>query len=160
MGQTSASDRDQLAGELEQARSELRASYQGLSEEQITRLGAVGEWSVKDVLSHVASWEEVMLPDLARLVRGDTPVLASMDLETADFDPFNAMIMSLRRNLPLDQVLRELDICRADVMAALARLPDAALAQGQFARFLLQITAVHDREHAEGIRQWRRKEGL
>ena len=160
MGSTSGSDREQLLGELEKARSELRASYQGLSEEQMMRLGAVGEWSVKDVLSHVASWEEVVLPDLARLARGDTPALVSIDLESANFDSANAVIMSQRRNLPLGQVLRELDIDRADVMAAVGRLPDSALAEGQFARVLIQITAAHDREHAEGIFEWRRKEGL
>jgi len=160
MGSTSGSDREDLLEQMEQARSELRASYQGLPDEQMTRLGAVGEWSVKDVLSHVASWDEVLLPDLARLARGDTPALASIDLETASFDSANAAIMSQRRDLPLDQVLRELDTDRADVTAAVGRLPDSALAEGQFGRLLIQITAAHDREHAAGIFEWRRKEGL
>ncbi len=126
----------------------------------MTRLGAVGEWSVKDVLSHVASWDEVMLPDLECLARGDTPALASVDLETASFDSANAAIMSQRRDLPLHQVLRELDTDRADVMSAVGRLPDSALVEGQFGRLLIQITAAHDREHAAGIFEWRRKEGL
>jgi len=159
MGPTSGSDREQLLGELEKARSELRASYEGLPDEQMTRLGAVGEWSVKDVLSHVASWDEVLLPDLARLARGETPALASIDLESASFDSANAVIMSQRRNLPLDQVLRELDTDRADVIEAVGRLPDSALAEGQFGRILIQITAAHDKEHAAGISEWRRKEG-
>ena len=156
----SGGDRDQLVKELERAKNELRASYEGLSEERMMRPGAVGEWSVKDVLTHVASWEEVALPDLARLARGDTPTLASIDLYSTSFDDFNALIMSLRRNLSLDQVLRELDIVRADFMAAVSLLPDPVLAEGQFGRMLVQITAEHDREHAEGIRQWRQKEGL
>jgi hypothetical protein len=160
MGSTAGSDRQQLLGELENARSELHASYQGLPDEQMTRLGAVGEWSVKDVLSHVASWDEVLLPDLARIARGETPALASIDLQTASFDAANAAIMSQRRNLPLEQVLRVLDIDRADVVAAVGRLPDSALAEGQFGRILLQVTAAHDREHAAGISEWRRKEGL
>jgi len=160
MTSTSSGDRDQLVKDLEQARNELRASYQGLSDEQMTQAGAVGEWSVKDVLSHVASWEEVALPDLTRLARGDMPTLASIDLYSANFDNFNALIMSLRRNLPLDQVLRELDITRADFMTAVSRLPDSALVEGQFGRILVQITAEHDREHAEGIRQWRKKGGV
>ena len=160
MGSTSGSDREDLLEQMEKARSELRASYQGLPDEQMTRLGAVGEWSVKDVLSHVASWDEVLLPDLGCLARGETPALASVDLETANFDAANAAIMSQRRNLPLAQVLRELDTDRADVTAAVGRLPDSALAEGQFGRLLIQITAAHDREHAAGIFEWRRKEGL
>jgi len=160
MGSTPGSDRQQLLGELEQARNELRASHQGLSDEEMRRLGAVGEWSVKDVLSHVASWDEVMLPDLVRIARGETPALASVDLESASFDSANAAIMSQRRDLPLAQVLRELDTDHADVTAAVGRLPDSSLAEGQFGRLLIQITAAHDREHAAGIYEWRRKEGL
>jgi hypothetical protein len=160
MGSTSGSDREDLLEQMEKARSELRGSYQGLPDEQMTRLGAVGEWSVKDVLSHVASWDEVMLPDLARIARGETPALASVDLESASFDAANAAIMSQRRELPLAQVLRDLDIDRADVMAAVGRVPDSALAEGQFGRILIQITAAHDKEHAAGIYEWRRKEGL
>ena len=158
MSHTSRSDRDELLADLEKARNELRAGCQGLSEKQMTRLGAVGEWSVKDVLSHVASWDEAMLPDLARIARGETPALASIDLESADFDNANAAIMSQRRNLPLAQVLRELDTDRADVMAAIGWLPDSALVEGQFGRVLLQITAAHDREHASGISEWRRRQ--
>jgi hypothetical protein len=160
MGSASGSDREQLLGELEKARSELRASYRGLPDEQMTRLGAVGEWSVKDVLSHVASWDEVLLADLERIVRGDTPALASVDLESANYDAANAAIMSQRRNLPLGRVLRELETDRADIVAAAGRLPDSALAEGQFGRLLIQITAAHDLEHAAGISEWRRREGV
>jgi len=160
MPSTSGGDREELVGCLEQARSNLRASFRGLSDDQMSRPGAVGEWSVKDVLSHVASWEELALPDLARLARGDAAVLASIDLYATNYDPFNAMIMSLRRNLTLRQVLRELDILRADFMAAVARLPDSVLLEGQFSRLLVKITAEHDEEHAGHILQWRNKEGL
>jgi hypothetical protein len=126
----------------------------------MTRPGVVGEWSVKDVLAHVTSWEEQALPDLARLARGDRAVLASIDLYATNYDPFNAMIMALRRGLELGQILRELDISRADFMAAAIRLPDAVLAEGQFGRLLLKITAEHDEEHGQQISEWRRKQGL
>jgi hypothetical protein len=160
MGSTSGSHREELLEQLDKARSELRASHEGLSGEQMTRLGAVGEWSVKDVLSHVASWDEAMLADQARIARGDTPALASIDLESASFDAANAAIMSQRRNVPLGEVLRGLEADRANVVAAVSRLPGSALAEGQFGRILLQITAAHDREHAASISEWRRKEGL
>jgi hypothetical protein len=160
MTSTSSGDREELVRYLERARNELRASFRGLSTEQMTRPGVVGEWSVKDVLSHVTSWEEQVLPDLARLARGDTALLASVDLYATNYDPFNAMIMALRRGLELDQVLRELDIFRADFMAAVARLPDAVLSDGQFGHVLLKITAEHDEEHAGQISGWRQEQRL
>lgn len=160
MTSDSMRDREELVRYLQEARDGLRASFRGLSDERMTQPGAVGDWSVKDVLSHVASWEELALPDLARLARGDAAVLASIDLYTTNYDPFNAMIVSLRRHLGLDQVLRELDIVRADLMAAVARLPDSVLAEGQFGRLLLKITAEHDEEHAQHILDWRKREEL
>ena len=144
---------------MERARNELHAAIKGLSDEHLTQGGDVGEWSVKDVLAHVVSWEETALPDLVRLARGDTPVLGSVDLYAANYGPVNAAIMSLRRNLPLDQVLRELVTSRAEFMAAVSRLPASVLAEGQFGRVLVQITAEHDEEHAQHIVEWRKNEG-
>lgn len=158
MNATSGGDREKLATDLEQARNELRASYEGLSDEQMTQAGAVGEWSVKDTLTHIASWEEITLTDLQRVARGDMPTLASFDLKKVD--DWNTTIMSIRRNLPLEQVLRELDIVRADVMEVFGRLPDSTLVERQFARGILTICAVHDREHTEDIRKWRGQEKL
>lgn len=161
MPATSDTDKERLAKELDEARKELLTSIQGLSGEQMTQPGAVGEWSVKDVLSHVTSWEEFALPDLARLARGDTPTLASIgNLQSANYDGPNSMIMALRRNLPLDQVLRELEIVHADFVQAVDRLPESVLAEGRFGRVLIQITAEHDQEHARHIFEWRKKEGF
>ena len=116
MTSNASGDREGLVSHLERARSELLDSIRGLPEERLTETGAVGEWSVKDVLTHIVSWEEMALPDLARLARGDTPVLQGIDLYAANFDAVNAALMSLRRELPLDQVLRELDISRGAFM--------------------------------------------
>ncbi len=160
MTPNSGSDRQQLVSHMEKARRGLLAAIQELSEEQMTRSGVVEEWSVKDVLAHITSWEELALPDLARMARGDKAVLGSVDLYAANYDPMNAIIMSMRRDLPLDQVLRELDIFHADFVAGVTRLPDPVLAEGQFGRIFVQITAEHDEEHAGQIREWREKEGL
>jgi hypothetical protein len=160
MTSISGVERDQLRRELEEARKELLASFQGLTQEQMTRPGVAGDWSVKDVLSHVTSWEEIALPDLARLARGDKAVLASIDLYSANYDPMNAVIMSMRRNLPLDQVLRELHIFHADFVAGVARLPDSVIQEGQFGWLFVKITAEHDHEHAGHISEWRKREAL
>jgi hypothetical protein len=161
MTSTNVGERERLVIELEQARKKLLASIQGLTTEQMTQAEAVGEWTVKDVLSHVTSWEEFALPDLHRLARGDAPALASIgNLESTNYDGPNSIIMALRRNLPLDQVLRELHLIHADFVEAVNRLPESALVEGQFGRGLVQITAAHDNEHADHILAWRTKEGL
>jgi len=150
-------DREELLSRAEETRRNLLASVEGLTDEQMTK-PAVGDWSIKDLLAHVASWDEMALPDIQRIARGDAPALATFDLKRVD--EYNAMIMSLRRHFSLEQARRELDISRMSLLEAIGRLPDSALAEGQFPRGMLQICAYHDVEHTEDIQLWRKREGL
>ena len=49
--------KEQLLGKIDVAWSALQESYAGLSESQLTEPGVTGEWSVKDILAHVTTWE-------------------------------------------------------------------------------------------------------
>jgi hypothetical protein len=150
-------DREQILDEIAKARESFVASLEGLSDEQMTA-PVVGDWSVKDLLAHLACWEEVQLPDLGRLARGDAPALVAFDIKQVD--EWNAKLMSLRRHFSLEQARRELELCRQQLVDAVGRLPDSALAEGQFARSLLKICAIHDGEHERDIREWRKREGI
>ena len=151
------SDREEVYSQLEAARKELMAAIDGLTPEQMA-IPVFDDWSVKDILAHIVSWEEYTLLDLQRVARGHMPALASFRQQ--DVDSFNALVMSLRRDFPLDQVMHELEASRKATIAALDALPDERLAQGQFPRIWATITAGHDHEHSEDIRKWRQKEGI
>jgi hypothetical protein len=151
------SDREEVHSLLEQAHKELLAAIDGLTPEQMA-IPVFADWSVKDILAHIVSWEEYTLLDLQRVARGHMPALASFKQQ--DVDNFNALVMSLRRGFPLDQVMDELEANREATIAALDALPDERLVQGQFARIWASITAGHDHEHAEDIRNWRKAQGI
>ncbi len=51
----------QVFQKLEQAWTELKESYAGLSDVQLMEPGVMDEWSVKDILAHVTTWEEEAL---------------------------------------------------------------------------------------------------
>jgi len=151
------SDREEAYSLLREAHKELLAAIDGLTPEQMA-IPVFADWSVKDILAHIVSWEEYTLLDLQRVARGHMPALASFKQQ--DVDNFNALVMGLRRNFPLDQVMDELEANRQATIAALDALPDERLAQGQFARIWASITAGHDHEHAEDIRKWRQAQGV
>lgn len=150
------STREEAYALLDAARCELLAAIEGLTPEKMT-VPMLGEWSVKDILAHVASWEEQILPDLRRIRDGHRPALASF--REQDVDQWNALIMSLRKNFPLEQVLHELDYYRRTTKEALDFLPDAAFASG-FVPATCAISVHHDREHAGQIRAWRQREDM
>ena len=151
------SDREEVCSLLEQAHRELLAAIDGLTPEQMV-IPVFADWSVKDIFAHIVSWEEYTLLDFQRVARGHMPALASFRQQ--DVDNFNALVMSLRRDFPLDQAMYELEANRKATIAALDAIPDERLAQGQFARIWATITAGHDHEHAEHIRKWRRGQGV
>jgi len=39
----------------------FQASYAGLSDAQLMEPGVTGDWSVRDILAHVTTWEEEAL---------------------------------------------------------------------------------------------------
>lgn len=53
--------RDEAVNKLRAARKELLESLQGASEEEKMRPNAVEKWSIKDLLAHIASWDEEIL---------------------------------------------------------------------------------------------------
>ena len=65
--------RDELLAALEAARAKLDAALEGMSAEDLTAPGPVGDWSVKDLLAHVTSWDVDLLTNLGKIKRGQKP---------------------------------------------------------------------------------------
>jgi uncharacterized protein (TIGR03083 family) len=141
---------------LEDNRELVNSAISGLPTDQMTVL-AVDDWSVKDILTHLTSWEELLLPDILRLARGHTPGLASIPQEATD--KWNDLLMSVRRHFPLDQVLAEFAETREAILTALDEVPDDQFESG-YIPGNCQITALHEWAHARDIREWREREGI
>lgn len=115
-------------------------------------------WSVKDILAHVAMWDEMVLPDLIRAVRGHHTSLDEWDHESFT-DQWNRIALALRRRFPLEQVLGELAESREAVLSFLNSAPEERLSSGPIP-VSCAIQAEHDREHAAQIRDWCQREGV
>src|SRR3989304_1840784 len=120
------STRDGLLSLLEEARRELVASFEGLSDDQM-QIPLPDGWSVKDILAHVAMWEEITLPDMYRAMRGRHTVTGSWE---GPFDDWNDIQFELRRDFPLAQVMEELAETRRATLEALRAAPEARLTSG------------------------------
>ena len=157
MAKTQSQDatRASLSALLDDARQELTASLQGLTAEQM-EIPLPEGWSVKDVVAHVAMWEEITLPDMYRAMRGRHTVTGSWE---GPFDDWNDIQFELRRDFPLAQVMEELAETRRATLEALRAAPEARLTSG-FIPVTCAIYAQHDREHAAQIRDWRQKASI
>jgi hypothetical protein len=63
-------DRSGLLKQLDKAWVAFTESYVGLSEVELLEGGVVGDWSVRDVIAHVATWEEEALKYLPLIIEG------------------------------------------------------------------------------------------
>lgn len=130
-------------------RRQLTASFEGLSADQMLA-SMPGEWSVKEILTHVTSWEELILLDLQRIERGRQPARYH-----AGNDTWNPVLMNGRDAFPLDQVLSEF----AEVHSALVHLLESfedGLFPGEVTG-MCNVLAMHDWEHTAHIQAWREK---
>jgi hypothetical protein len=66
-------DRRQLLQRVDKAWEAFSESYAGLSDAQLMEPGVTGAWSVRDILTHVTTWEEEALKHLPLILKGGTP---------------------------------------------------------------------------------------
>ena len=151
------SDRDELLSRLQESRDELVSAIRGLPEDKMTAPLA-GEWSAKDIMGHIASWDEFTASDLRRIARGRIPCLAAFRED--EVDNWNAFLMRPRRVFPLPQIQAEFEEARAEMLAALNDLPEQLMARGTMVRNIVGVFANHEKSHAQQIREWRQQEGV
>jgi hypothetical protein len=149
---------DALA-ELDRTRAELLAAIGGLDETALDRKGVVGDWSVKNVLAHIAAWEAWVVQALpARMTTGTTP--EDFQQRAENEDRFNAEEVAEREELTPDEQLMELERTRAELLAYLRGLDSAELArrqpwdswEGTLPEYLLEALRDHEAEHVEVLR--------
>jgi hypothetical protein len=131
----------------------LKESYAGLPESELTEAGVIGEWSVKDVLAHVTTWEGEALKHLPLIRQGGRP---PRYVTYGGLDAFNAMMTEEKRRLPLAEVLTQLDDTHRRLVELVQGAPEALIArETRFRRRLRLDTYGHYPLHAEAIRRWR-----
>jgi hypothetical protein len=147
-------DRLQLLRNIDGAWEELKASYAGLSDAELLEACVTGNWSVRDVIAHVTWWEEEALKHLPLILVGGRPPRYSV--RYGGIDAFNAQMTEQKRNLSLDEVLRQRDETHHRLVSFIQTVPEDYIAgETRFRRRLRLDTYGHYQKHADAIRKWR-----
>ena len=152
--------KEETLARLAESRRVLHQAIEGLSEEEMTRIQVEGVWTVKDVLGHIASWEETCLEPLRRYADGGPFQVEVIE----DYLAWNDEQAARKRDIPLDAILDELATVRQGLVEAASRLsagqwrqrvPFSWGGQGTIAE-VLDVFYRHELEHVRSIQQWRR----
>jgi hypothetical protein len=148
-------DKTKLLNRLEKAWTELREAFADLNEAQLTQPGVTGDWSVKDLLAHVATWDQEALHSLPMILEGRRPPRYK-DLY-GGIDAFNALKSSEKQVLSLAETIEHFERTHQSLVVMLLSLPEEHfLRESRFLRRLRLDTYGHYPLHASAIRAWRK----
>jgi hypothetical protein len=147
-------DRKKLLERLDMAWSMFIKSYAGLSDEDMVDQVVTGDWSIKDIIVHVTTWENEALKYLPLILAGEKPPRYSVMY--GGINAFNARMAKQRRSLPLSDVFNQMNDTHQKLVAFIQNAPeDQIIRETHFRRRLRLDTYAHYRQHAETIRKWR-----
>ena len=140
-----ADERRRVLNELELERKQLVRNIETCRIRDIDR-PFIGEWSLKDIVGHVASWEAEFVTALRELREGKRPALA--DFEDSHRDRWNHDHVERKRDLNFWSVLEQLRGGRNRLLEEVAQFSDEDLTEdGGGPALLLREVIEHDREH-------------
>lgn len=152
-------DKQTLVTRLTEARNELLRLVRGLPADRLETPRAVGDWSVKDVIGHIASWEDRLLTLAQTVLNGHSSQIewSSSDEE----DAWNHTQYLRKRAWTWDEIIRDLALMREEVLWNIGWAEPAQLFQQHAVDAglvspagLLQGIVEHDQEHAAQLRAW------
>lgn len=122
-GMTRAALLERIASE----RRSLEALLAGLSSAQMTAPGVIGRWSAKDILAHLAAWEELLCGWYQVGLRGETPDLPAPGFTWRTIDALNEQIYQQHRDQTLAEVQAWFGEAHQQFLAVVGGIPEADL---------------------------------
>lgn len=147
---------ESLLAELRSERDAFIAALDAVDLELVTVPGIVGEWSVRDLVAHVAFWAEHATEALRLAAAGRGNEFA---YDTAQTDAMNALLLEESRQTTPDAAVEREERAFEALAAAVADLDpallDLRLGNGDtVANVIGYDGAAHYREHTCHLRAW------
>ncbi|MBC7265065.1 MAG: ClbS/DfsB family four-helix bundle protein [Chloroflexi bacterium] len=154
----------ELIAAMNENSAALLKVVEGLEESERRMPGAVGQWSVHDVVGHIGYWDGEALKAFPNFFEtGCEPYC--FEIKEGELDHWNDRAVQERRAWSWERVLEEFFTVRGRTMALLDEINDEDLKRegtypwsqvGPLGKLIL-IDLDHEREHIEALRKWRAK---
>lgn len=160
-------DKQELLNRIRDAHDAIESEIAGLDERHMTDPGVLGDWSIKDILAHIAGWERLFLAAWQAQQRGDEVHWPEAGATLADVDRINERMHQENRDRPLHDVLAERRHQYDEMVRAVTAMADDELnlpGRYEWMRGQALLPAVransdeHYLEHVDEIRIWRQSQ--
>lgn len=139
--------KDEILGQIDRSWAGLQAALNGVPKERLSEPNIVGQWSIKDVLGHVAFWDRYSADGAALRLAG------APDRGEADWQALNDTDAAAKAEWDVDRILTELDAAHAALLAGYRALPTLDADE-------IKEDWEHYDEHGAEVRTWREREGI
>ena len=131
-----------------------RAATEGIPEERTTE-PVTGHWTAKDLLGHVAFWEDWVIAHCQRILAGEPE-----PDDDERMDALNQSQVAESKDVPVADQLRYRDEAHARLAAFLTTIRDGEPKFPRLVEALEWETYKHYDEHTAEVRAWRERAGI
>ena len=161
------SSKAQLLQDIHTERSRLEKTLATLGAAEMVQPGAVGTWSVKDVLAHLAAWEKLFLAWYQAGLQGSAPVTLPVGMGKRAIDTLNHEIYAQNQGRGMEEVLAEFQASYQQILVVIEGIPESDMfSRGCFswtgeltlADYIAGNTCNHYAWARSQIRKWVKRE--
>lgn len=152
--------RVELVERIQAIRARWRQLVADVGEDRMELPGPMGDWTFKDLASHLTAWRRRTVGRLEAVGRGEPPPPTPWAAELGDEedDPINAWIHERTKDDPLPAVLAEADGTYDAFLAAVRALSSDAAAHELQSYLAAEVEDGHPYGHLGGheadVRRW------
>jgi hypothetical protein len=142
-------DRERFLKKVDAEWARLTAVVASVPRRRLAEKGVSGDWSVKDIAGHVATWDQW----IHRTIMDDPEARRTGTWQGVD--AYNAAEVKRKDKLSVAEALRDLESTHAALRAALeGASAEVFAADYRYKRALADDTHLHYAEHAADIERW------
>jgi len=125
----SETDKGKLVKFLKAQRVLLETILEQITEEAMLIPGVEGDYSVKDIIAHIAVWDRRGTHWIESAARGETPAMPVPGKTWADLDELNAQTYLEFRDRSLADVMEEFEDSYPPLLGAAQHFPEGEIAR-------------------------------
>jgi hypothetical protein len=153
LGLDEALDKRQLLDGLKEERDQWRVILAQLDDSRMEDPGVQDDWSVKDILAHLAVWDRRGTRWIKIAAQGGMPEIPEPGLSRKDFDRLNYRSYLENRDKPLAEVMDEFNAAYLALIEQVEALPEG-IARKPVMGKLISGRYKHSRKHRGYVLKW------
>lgn len=150
-------------------RRRLEKNLQHLSDDQMQEPGIIDSWSIKDILAHLADWEQRFIHWYQAGLRGEVPAIPAPGISWEELDTLNNDIFEKHRTRALQDIVSWFSSSYLEFLGVVKAIPEEDMFQisrylwlgrSNLVSYILANSANHYRWGNSQIRKWRKLKGI